>query len=174
MLDAAGFRWREEGGGQATAARCLAFLSDVGIPTVPLPSGAASQAINGLAILGGALAIDPESTIWPGDLLHEAGHIAIVTADRRATMDEVAMSRDEELMAIAWSYAASRVCGVELRQLFHTDGYKGRSEFAASCYAVGYFVGADLLAQAGMAHLDLASALAAGEPTYPVMLRWLR
>jgi hypothetical protein len=173
-LDAGRIQWRAEGGGAQAAERCLAFLEQVGIAVRAMEPGEASQAINGLAIGGGALLVDPEVAIWPGDLLHEAGHIAVVPAGRRETLDEIEQDRREELMAIAWSYAAARQCELSLRQLFHSEGYKGRSEFAAKCYAVGRFDGADLLAEEGMTTIDLSAALAAGKPTYPAMSRWLR
>ncbi|WP_052761821.1 hypothetical protein [Aurantiacibacter luteus] len=132
------------------------------------------QAIEGLSIRQGAVLIDPEKAIWPGDLLHEAGHVAVTAPERRADLNEVPRVLAEEMMAIAWSYAAARQCGVPLRELFHSEGYKGRSEFAAQCYAMGGYVGADLLAAEGMTEIDLGRALRLGHPTYPNMLRWLR
>lgn len=166
-------RWRSEGGGAETGARCLAFLAEVGVP-VHMREAEAAQAIEGLSIRGGAVVIDPEVAIWPGDLLHEAGHVAVTPPDRRPHLNEVRRVLAEEMMAIAWSYAAARRCGVALRDLFHAEGYKGRSEFAAQAYALGRYAGADLLAAEGMTELDLHRALERGLPTYPNMLRWLR
>ena len=167
------FQWRVEGGGVETGARCLAFLAEVGI-AVRLRDAETSQSIEGLSIRDGAVVIDPEVPIWPGDLLHEAGHVAVVPPETRATMSEVRRILAEERMAIAWSYAAAKQCGVGLRELFHSEGYKGRSEFAAQCYALGRYEGADLLAAQGMTEIDLMRALELGHPTYPNMLRWLR
>ncbi|RIV85164.1 hypothetical protein [Aurantiacibacter zhengii] len=166
--------WQEEGGGEAAAARCLDFLTEVGIPVRLRAAEELDQLIDGLAIRDGALVVDPDVTIWPGDLLHEAGHIAVMPADIRPNLGEIEANRDEELMAIAWSYAAAKVCDIGLRQLFHPAGYRGRSEFAASTYAIGGFAGSDGLAAHGMTVIDLPTALAQGVGTYPNMLRWLR
>lgn len=173
-LAASACKWREEGGGQAAAERCLALLDEVGIPVRARAEDEMGQPIEGLAIRNGTVVIDPSVPIWPGDLLHEAGHVAVVEPERRASLNQVRRVLAEERMAIAWSYAAARRCGMSVRQLFHNEGYKGRSNFAAQCYATGQFVGAELLAAQGMTVLDLATALAQGAPTYPGMLRWLR
>lgn len=174
-LAAATCRWHEDGGGEATAQRCIAFIEAVGITVRARGEGEPmTQPIEGLAISNGAIVIDPEVPLWPGDVLHEAGHIAVTEAERRATLCDLEPDRGEELMAIAWSYAAARQCDLDLRQLFHPEGYKGGYEFAATCYATGQFIGADGLAELGMTMIDLRSALAAGAPTYPNMIRWLR
>nr|WP_137676772.1 hypothetical protein [Parerythrobacter lutipelagi] len=172
---AAACQWREEGGRAAAGERSLAFIAEVGIPVrLRQDSDDFTQPITGLAICDGSVVIDPETEVWPGDLLHEAGHIAVVEPARRVTLGALEPDQDEEYMAIAWSYAAAKICAVGLRQLFHSEGYKGSYEFAATCYATGQFVGADGLAAHGMTAIDLHSALAAGVPTYPNMIRWLR
>ena len=74
--------WREEGGGAEAAARCLAFLEEVGIEVDWIGPDDEAQLLDGLAIIGGRLLVDPETPIWPSDLLHEGGHIA--AALRRA------------------------------------------------------------------------------------------
>ncbi len=174
-LAASTCRWCEDGGGEEAGERCIAFVRDIGIEVRERrPGEAMDQPIEGLAIRDGAIVIDPAVPIWPGDFLHEAGHIAVVEEKRRPTLSELEPDRAEELMAIAWSYAATKECGLTLRQLFNPEGYKGKYQFAADCYATGQFVGADGLAHFGMAMLDLRAALAAGQPTYPNMIRWLR
>ncbi|MEZ5693399.1 MAG: hypothetical protein R3D99_06060 [Altererythrobacter sp.] len=174
-LPASACRWRMEGGGEAAGARSLAFIAELGIPVrLRQESEDFTQPITGLAICDGGVVIDPEVEIWPGDLLHEAGHIAVVEGERRPTLGALEPDQDEEYMAIAWSYAAAKICDVGLRELFHAEGYKGSYEFARTCYATGQFVGADGLAAHGMTMLDLSRALATGVPSYPNMIRWLR
>lgn len=173
-VSASDCRWREEGGGEAAGARCLAFLAEVGIPVRLRQGEEMDQPVDGFIIAGGTVVIDPATPVWPGDLLHEGGHIAVTDPARRATLGALEPDQTEEYMAIAWSYAAAKQCDVGLRQLFHPEGYKGSYEFAAKCYALGRFEGADGLAALGMAELDLMRALAAGVPTYPNMIRWLR
>jgi hypothetical protein len=169
------FSWIEAGGGEEAGKRCIAFVESVGIGVRARREGEVlDQPIEGLAIKDGAIVIDPEVPIWPGDFLHEAGHIAVTEADRRSTLSELEADRDEELMAIAWSYAATRECGMTLRQLFNPEGYRDQAKFAGDCYALGRFDGADGLARYGMTILDLQEALANGLPSYPNMIRWLR
>ena len=94
--------WRDDGGGQATGARCLDFLAEVGIG-VRLREDEESQSIEGLSIREGQVVIDPQVPIWPGDLLHEAGHVAVVPPETRPSLSHVRRVLAEERMAIAWS-----------------------------------------------------------------------
>ena len=57
--------WREEGGGAEAAARCLAFLEEVGIEVDWIGPDDEAQLLDGLAIIGGRLLVDPETPIWP-------------------------------------------------------------------------------------------------------------
>ena len=122
-LSASACRWREDGGGEAAGARSLAFIAELGIPVrLRQESDDFTQPITGLAICDGGVVIDPKVEIWPGDLLHEAGHIAVVEGERRPTLGALEPDQDEEYMAIAWSYAAAKICDVGLRELFHAEG----------------------------------------------------
>ncbi len=170
--DAAAYRWREDGGGTAAAARCLTFLDEVGIETGPI-GDAQAQLLDGLAIVGGRLLIDPETPVWPGDLLHEGGHIAVADPALRPTLGPLDPDPTDEMMAIAWSYAASRVCALPPRQLFHDGGYRGDSAKLASSFALGHYIGAPMLGYYGMT-ADLKTAIAQGIPAFPAMRRWLR
>ena len=168
---ASDFRWREEGGGEAAGARCFAFLDTIGIGYEHIGKREA-QLLEGLAILEGKILLDPGAAIWPGDVLHEAGHIAVTPADRRPTLGPIEPDRIEEVAAIAWSYAAARECGLALREIFHADGYHSKGENWIKAYSAGQFIGWELLQMRGMA-TDMRSALAQGVPSYPGMIRWL-
>lgn len=64
----------------------LGFLADIGIPArrgdVP-----ADSFLPGVQIANGGLVVDPLRLRWPGDVLHEAGHIAITPAPQRAALN---------------------------------------------------------------------------------------
>ena len=168
-IDPAHYQWREEGGGEATAARCIAFLDRNGIETGPL-DGAQEQLLDGLAIIKGRLLIDPDTPVWPGDLLHEAGHIAVAAPEDRAVLGPIKADGGDEMAAIAWSYAASLACGMSLEHLFHDGGYRGDSETLRTVFSSGATMGSPMLGFWGLCDPD---GFAAKHP-FPSMIRWLR
>ena len=132
----------------------------------------------GVRIRRGALVFDRKRLLAAGDLLHEAGHIALTPACRRHELDgDVQPAQHHphggEVEAIAWSFAASLQVGLPLEQLFHPQGYAGRSQALAFSYSIGVYPGAAGLAELGLAAIG-ESARRAGVPPYPHMLRWLR
>lgn len=158
--------------------KLLDFLTDIGIDAregiVP-----ASSFLPGIVIAKGALIFDRCSLRWPGDLLHEAGHIAVTPAAMRGALDGAighpagGPQGEDEVEAIAWSFAAITHLGVEPSVLFHADGYKGQSAALLLTYSVGVYPGVFGLAHAGMTMVG-TDAKAAGLPPYPHMIRWLR
>lgn len=168
-ISAAQCRWREEGGGLAVAERCLVFLAGIGIRTGPMGRHG-PQLLDGLAIVEGRLLIDADIPVWPGDLLHESGHIAVASAEERSRLGPVAADGGDELAAIAWSYAAAQACGVSLRNLFHDGGYRGDSETLRTAFADGRYIGAPMLGHFGLTDPHGYEA----DHPYPTMIRWLR
>ena len=166
--------WHEEGGGEAVARRCLAFLEDVGIEVDWFGEADGERLLDGLAIVGGRILIDPETPVWPSDLLHEGGHIAVCPPEQRGALGPLIPDPVDEMMAIGWSYAASRVCEVTLAQLFHSGGYRTDGPALRQSFSVGCFIGVPFLEEIGMCTTDLGTALAKGAPTFPGMIRWLR
>lgn len=149
----------------------LDFLASVGIEVregeVP-----ADSFLPGIRLVGGALVVDRAALRWPGDLLHEAGHIATTPAALRATLDDQladdpAIPHRGEAEATAWAWAALTQLGLSPALLFHEGGYHGHSAGLALTYAMGVYPGAAGLAQAGMATLG-------GADGYPRMRHWLR
>lgn len=168
-IDPAQCLWRAEGGGEDAARRCLAFLDRIGIVTARL-EGAEAQLLDGLAIIGGRLLIDPAVPVWPSDLLHEAGHIAVTAPEDRAALGPIIADGGDEMAAIAWSYAAARECGMPLDQLFHDGGYRGDSAMLREAFASGATIGAPMLGYFGLCDPDRQP----GDHPYPAMKRWLR
>jgi hypothetical protein len=117
-----------------------------------------------MTVTRGTLLVDPARLTYPGDLLHEAGHIAVTDPALRATLETVADNQSEELAAICWSYAAAQAIGVDPAIVFHGDGYRGNGASLAMSFQIGVYVGAHLLVGYGMT----TSA------AYPAMERWLR
>jgi hypothetical protein len=155
-------RWREPGG-LAAAEVIGTFLTSAGIPFAVTPLTGPSF-VPGLAINAGVIQIEPDGEAHPGDLLHEAGHIAVATPGCRAALSEVGIDGGDEMAAIAWSVAAARACGVPLDVLFHADGYKGGANNLVADWEAGQPFGVPLLTWYGMTSAE----------TFPVMTRWLR
>lgn len=157
--------------------RIVAFLNRVGIDTragdVP-----ATSFLPGVRIVEGRLVYAPDALTWPGDLLHEAGHLAVAPASLRTTLSDgvelpASVAHASEVEATAWAYAALAHLDLDPAVLFHDGGYRGASSGLIHTFALGVYPGAAGLARAGMTHVG-EDARAAGRPVYPAMLRWLR
>jgi hypothetical protein len=132
----------------------------------------------GIAMDRGALLVDDARLVHPGDLLHEAGHIAATPAWARPSLsggiDIPGLDTSNlEWAAIPWSYAAACALGIDPAEVFHEGGYRGHAPGLLSNFAVGVPIGVHLLEDAGMTATG-ARAAALGVPPYPRMLRWLR
>lgn len=158
-----------EPGGTAAALQIAAWLEGIGIPIriAQLPDAILMPNTD---VIDGEILVDPARPGWPGDLLHEAGHLAVTAPERRASGG---MSEDpaEEMASIAWSVAAARACGISLEVLFHSAGYKGRAAEMIESFTSGRAFGAPMLALWGMTAERPGDH---GLPVFPDMARWLR
>ena len=148
------------------------FVRDVGIAVeaATLPD---ATLLPGLEIRGGVVRIDAGRLLYPGDILHEAGHVAVSDPADRHRPEFSSTDGGEEMAAIAWSYAAARRLGVAPEVVFHPQGYKGGGAALVENFTSGRYIGVPLLQWWGMA-LEPRMADAQGVPPYPHMLRWLR
>ncbi len=100
------------------------FLNERGIPT-RFQSLESDCFLPGLEIDQGTLLIDSEKLKWPGDILHEAAHIALNPPSRRALVSgKLEVSPADEMAALAWSYAAAVALEIDPHIVFHQHGYK--------------------------------------------------
>lgn len=157
--------------------RILDFLRGIGIAVreAEVPEG---SFLPGIRIERGGLRVDRARLLWPGDLLHEAGHLAVVPAALRPALDDAlqdlpAVPHGGEIEATAWAWAALRHLGLHSAVLFHDGGYHGRSASLRTTFGLGVYPGASGLAAAGLTLLP-AQVVAGGPPAYPHMLAWLR
>src|SRR3954453_20000896 len=109
----------------AEAERIAGFLARIGIPVTQELAG--DGLLPGLTVRDGGIVADPERLLYSGDLLHEAGHIAVTDPAHRAALCEVSDDPGEEMAAIAWSWAAAAELGLDPALVFHSDGYRGGS-----------------------------------------------
>lgn len=155
----------------------VSFLTEIGIPAREdkIPE---QTFLPGLCISRGTLLFDRARLTWPGDLLHEAGHLAVTPAAQRHLLDDRLSGETEapdagEIEATAWSFAAATHLSLPLSELFHSGGYRGCGDRLIFTFSSGCYPGAAGLARAGMTAVG-AEALAAHVPPFPHMLRWLR
>lgn len=157
--------------------RILAFLDEIRLPVAegPVPE---DSFLPGVRIAGGIVVYDRAALRWPGDLLHEAGHIAVTPSRLRPALSDglaqmPCVEHAGEVEATAWAFAAVAHLRLHPSVLFHDGGYGGHSEGLIASFAHGVYPGAHGLAQAGMTAVG-AQAQRAGVAPYPQMLRWLR
>ena len=87
-------------------AKLADFVRGVGIE-VRTATLDAPTFLPGITIRHGALLIDPPRLTYPGDVLHEAGHIAVSDPAERQ-QSTLSPNDGDEFAAIAWSYASIR------------------------------------------------------------------
>jgi len=150
--------------------RIVAFLRQVGIPVETAVLGD-DTFLPGLAVAAGRLRVDPARLAWPGDLLHEAGHIAV--GDPACSAEGVSDNPGEEMAALAWSFAAATHLGLDATVPFHDGGYRGGGRALAEAFSGGGYVGAPMLALWNLT-IEPHRATPDGPPAYPHMLAWRR
>lgn len=150
--------------------RLVAFVHSVGID-VHATTLAENTFLPGLEIRDGAILIDAARLTYPGDILHEAGHLAVADpVERKAPT--LSPSAGDELTAIAWSYAAIRYLDIDPALVFH-PAFKGGGAAIIENFNAGRYFGVPLLQLYGMS-FEPRQAAEKGVPPYPHMLRWLR
>lgn len=128
----------------------------------------------GLALKDGRIIVDEARLLYPGDLLHEAGHLAVTpAAERFACGGKLPVGGGEEMAAIAWSYAAALHIGIDPAIVFHPHGYREGSASLLENFREGRFLAVPLLQWMGLT-FDKSQAAAHGCEAYPHMVRWLR
>jgi hypothetical protein len=142
----------------------VAFLEGIGISARPteLPD---DTFLPGLTMSEGAVLYDPDRLLYPGDLLHEAAHIALTPAVERAGLSAATtFTLGDDLAAIAWSWAALTHLRLEPAIVFHDGGYQGGARAFIDNFSNRRFVGVPMLQWLALTD----------EPTFPEMIKWLR
>jgi hypothetical protein len=153
-----------------TADVIIDFLRQIGL-SVTESAVPDDTFLPGILVENGGLIIDHDKLKHPGDLLHEAGHLAVVPSVVRAGLtgqvDSDQPMEPVEASAIAWSYAAIKHLGLDPRILFHTYGYLGKAEQLLSGFEIGMYIGVQGLIDTGLARRPNEI------DGYPHILRWL-
>ncbi len=154
------------------------FLHNIGIQT-SLQHLNGETFLPGIKIENGHILIDLNRLKYPGDILHEAGHIAVVTPEKRTALNGNIGKGDpndlgDEIAAILWSFAAVKALELSEELVFHKDGYRGSSDWYISNFKIEKnYMGLPLLEWMGMAASDNTAAKLGILP-FPAMMKWLR
>ena len=156
----------------------VGFLRGIGIAVELADLSPDDCFLPGIRLERGALRVDEADLVWPGDLLHEAGHVAVAPPAVRdqLTGDVEVPGLDMhalEFAAVPWSYAACVAIGIDPALVFHEGGYRGHSPGLLQTFAFGVPPGLRYLEEAGMA-FGARRAEEYGVEPYPHMVRWLR
>jgi hypothetical protein len=147
------------------------FVRSIGIEVQACPITWKTQ-FPGLDIRAGVVLIDEDQLIHPGNILHEAGHIAVHDPVNRRR-PKFSPSKGEELSALAWSYAATVHLGLSSELVFYPGSYQGWDTALVENFAAGRYIGVPLLQRYGMA-IEPRFAHERKLKPYPHMLRWVR
>ncbi len=163
---------------EAITAKILQFLHSINIPVEFAEFSNEKEFLPGVSINKSRLLVNSMQLKYPGDLLHEAGHIAVAAPAKRAGLDgrlggDTDEDMGEEMMAIAWSYAAAKHIGISPYIVFHDDGYKGNGSNIADDFAAGRYVGVSMLQWVGLTY-EPKNAVEKNTSPYPHMIKWLR
>jgi hypothetical protein len=155
----------------------VAFLTRIGLP-IAEETLAADTFLPGITLRAGGLVVDADKLMWPGDLLHEAGHLAVLPAALRSEAHDDAPNHAEvafagELEAMAWAYAAAVELVLPMEVLIHEGGYHGKSRDLLQMYTFGVYPGLRGLCESRMTAAP-GFTPDCGPVQYPQMLRWLR
>ena len=156
--------------------KCIDFLQSIGIKIIKTELNGKTF-LPGLEIRDGSILVDPAKLLYPGDILHEAAHIAVVPSADRPSLQghDIETRKDrvaEELMAFAWSYAACVHLKLDPHFVFHDGGYNGGKDVVANFLSKKY-IGLPMLQWVGLT-ADEKNAGALSVAPYPHMIKWLR
>lgn len=153
-----------------------AFLTSIGISIVDSQLDDACF-LPGLRLHQTSILCDRSQLLSVGDILHEAGHIAVTAAEIRHLIGTDQMANDwptdgDEITAILWSFAAAKHLNIPLEVVFHTQGYKGEATWIVDQMNAENYLGLPLLEWFGMCYAPENTP--ENSLPFPHMIQWLR
>ncbi|WP_175635513.1 hypothetical protein [Pedobacter ghigonis] len=153
----------------------LSFLDRIGL-LYKLTEIDGQTFLPGLKLSEGILILDINKLLYPGDILHEAGHLACMPPEIRQGMSDDLVPSDlhqgGEMMAIAWSYAACIHLNIDPIVVFHENGYQSGGKNIIENFQQGSFMGVPLLQWCGMTFDNIQAEKNQAQP-FPYMQSWL-
>ncbi len=156
--------------------KVLQFLEEIEIDVIEKPLD--STFLPGLELGPNCIYIDYEKLLYPGDILHEAGHLAVTTASNRNLIGTAEIPADwptqgEEIAAILWSFAALHHLQLPIEFVFHPNGYRNQSDWFISNFNSGTYIGLPFLEWMGLC-VGNERAEKENKSPFPAMQKWLR
>ena len=152
----------------------LDFLNNIGINVITkeLPE---ATFLPGLALSAHGIEIDFDKLKYPGDILHEAGHIAVTPKEQRTLigtkeMPEEWPTQGDEIATMLWSFLACDHLKLPIDYVFHPNGYKNQSEWLIENYSKGNYIGLPLLEWMGITSKETSN----DSNSIPKIVKWLR
>lgn len=180
-----------------TFQRASSFLQSIGIAVVVDPEAARGGFLPGLRVCGAAIIVTAADDDLAGDMMHEAGHIAVTPSLFRDQLDgntedihpamfawldahpdafgdpedpiARAIMQSSESEAIAWSYAAALAANIDTRLPF-LKGFGGDGLDIHHQVRHGQHLGIHGLAHGGMTDLPRPR----NAMPFPKMKRWMQ
>lgn len=137
-----------------TLSKIYAFLEQIGIPVIERVI-IGETFLPGLKIELGQLIIDRQQLKYSGDILHEAGHIALEEPTVRQTitgniLDNPAANPDIEIAIHLWCFLACKEIRISPKVVFHSNGYKGDGDWLIEAFESQNYIGRPLLEWMGI------------------------
>ncbi|WP_289659599.1 hypothetical protein [Flavobacterium panacagri] len=156
--------------------KVIFFLKEIGIDVIEKELD--ETFLPGLDLGPNCIYVDYTKLLYPGDILHEAGHLAVTVSEQRKLVGTTKISEDwptqgEEIAAILWSYAALHHLQLPLDFVFHPNGYKDSSEWFISNFSTGNYIGLPLLEWMGLCFGNEKAEKEQKMP-FPAMQKWVR
>lgn len=153
------------------------FIESLGISIIPRKLDH-STFLPGLDLGPNCIYVDQDKLLYPGDLLHEAGHLAVTTGAQRAAVGSADLelpwpTDGEEIGTLLWSYAAAHHLEIPLDIVFHRHGYKNDSTWLIHHFQRGNYIGLPFLQWIGLCFDDKQATLHQAA-AFPAMRQWLR
>lgn len=160
----------------ATTQIISTFLWQIGIPVYSAEI-TTETFLPGIRIVEGEILVDEEKMLSPGDILHEAGHLAILSPEIRKSLTDTVVHNEtsqasEEMAAIAWSWAAMKHLKIAPEVVFHPEGYKGGSDSIIENFEQEQYFGVPILAYKGLC-FDTSPRDTGTTTSYPKMNKWI-
>jgi hypothetical protein len=175
--------------------KAVAFLREIGLTVTEDPT--AKSFMRKVAIDKGTLRYRPDAPV--GDLLHEAGHLAIIPTRFRSYMDgniTIGIKRmfDElgqentppdspiyhaclqssDTEATAWAWAVGVHLGIPEELVIEDNQYGRTGATIRACLAARAYLGINGLTWAGYCASNAPYAKVSGKPLYPQLAFWLQ
>lgn len=156
--------------------KALQFIQEIGIKVIEKKLD--TSFLPGLDLGPNCIYVDYEKLLYPGDILHEAGHLAVASSEMRNLVGTAKIGKDwstpsEEMGAILWSFAACHYLKLPLEFVFHPEGYKNDSDWLISNFSSETYIGLPFLEWIGLT-LGKDRALKENKEAFPVMQKWTR